>query len=77
VIFEVLRVGADRGELEYPVASADGGFALDNRVWADHGGGSDADLAADHHAGADFDGRVEFGARIDHSGGMNPAGYGS
>ena len=35
VILEILRSGADRGELENPVARADRGVALDNRVGTD------------------------------------------
>jgi hypothetical protein len=76
VVLEILRCGADRGELKDLVARADRGAALDDRVGADPRGGADADLGADDRSRADFDAGIELGAPIDDSGGMDAAGYG-
>ena len=76
VILEVLRGGADRGELKDPVARADRGVAFDYRVGTDPGRGANPDLRADDRSRSDLDGGVEFGAPIDDGAGMNAAGYG-
>ena len=75
VVFQVLRVLADRGELKDPGSCADGGVARDYRAGTDPGAGADADVGADNRARADLDGRIELGAFVDRRRGMNAAGY--
>jgi hypothetical protein len=76
VILEILRRGADRGELENSVARADRGVALDDRVGADPGGFADAYFGADDRSRADFDAGIELGAPIDDGTWMDASGYG-
>ena len=75
-ILEILRRGADRGELENPVARADRCVALDDRVGTDPGGGADTHFGTDDRARPDFDSGVEFGASVDDGGWMDAPGYG-
>ena len=77
VILEILRRGADRGELEDLVARADRGVALYHRIGTDFGVGADPHFGTDDRARSDFDAGIEFGAPIDDGGWMDAPGYGS
>ncbi len=54
-VLEILRVGADRSELEDLVVTADIGPALDDHVSPDLGAGTDFDLFTDDAVGPDTD----------------------
>lgn len=75
-VLEVLRRGADRGELKDLVARPDRGVAFDDRIGADPRCGADADFGADDGSGTDFDAGVEFCAPVDNGVGMDASGYG-
>ncbi len=61
----VLRIGADRRELEDPVAAADAGGPFDDHVGPDARARTDPHAGTDHRVRADLDVGVELGARVD------------
>jgi hypothetical protein len=76
LILQILRVGTNGGKLEDPIASSDGGLALDYGIGTDYGLGSDADVGANDGTGTDADAGIEFRATVNYRGRMNLA-YGS
>ena len=63
-VLEVLRNGADGGELEDDVLLADGRVTLDYRVRAHPRARADLHLGSDHRVGADLDAGVELGVPV-------------
>src|SRR5579859_3776980 len=70
VVLEVLRSGAERGELKDPVARADRGGSFDNRVGTNLRLRPNPDLRADYRSRSDLGRGIQFGTPIDDGGGM-------
>ncbi len=65
LIFLVLRVAADRGELGDAVVAADARRPLDHHMRPDLRTRADLDVGADHAVGADADVGADFGGFVD------------